>query len=164
MRLVELGPMAALQHAPCLALQCSDIKTAVSLAHWQCANVIAPGQFTQYRESKRCRRRSAAVTGRTGAATRPTQRVLELLFGEDELAAVGVQHRVGRGASIYEVYEQEELIYRETDGRVVKSPGVGGGGRQTHRAVLSNTPLVNHLDFVAVAGIGGKTCYVLACC
>jgi len=104
------------------------------------------------------------VTGRMGGAPRPTQRVLELLFGEDELAAVGVQHRVGRGASTFEVYEQEELIYRETDGRVVKSPGTGGGGRQTHRAVLSNTPFVNHLDFVAVAGIGGKPCYVLACC
>lgn len=123
----------------------------------------------------------AASNRQHGGRQQPQRRVLELLLHDGEVAAMAVQQHAKGGAAMVEVFRDGRLVYTEADGRVVKpqtqrgndaSNKVSSGDgrdlstgkatvgarselRPTHRAVLSRTPLVKHLDWVALKGTGG---------
>ena len=114
------------------------------------------------------------------------RRVLELLLGDGDIAATAVLHQAGSSAPVIEVFQDGQCVYREVGGRVFKSStasaaaapiaeasaagaaratgdaaGSGGGSggsrrRATHRALLGRTPLVKHLDWLALRGTGGE--------
>jgi hypothetical protein len=120
------------------------------------------------------------------------RRVLELLLGDGDIAATAVMHQAGSGASVIEVHLQDgACVYREVGGRVFKplvtsaaaptaaesaagaaraasdAAGSGGGSggsrrRATHRALLGRTPLVKHLDWLALRGTGGASQWAAA--
>lgn len=109
--------------------------------------------------------------------------MLELLLGDGDIAATAVLHQASGSASVIEVFQDGQCVYREVGGRVFKpptasaatpvaaAPAAGGapaasdaaadGGsstkrRATHRALLGRTPLVKHLDWLALRGTGGE--------
>ncbi len=108
------------------------------------------------------------------------RQVLELLLDSDDIAATAVLRQTS--VPVIEVFQDGRCVYREVGGRVFKpsaasvaapttaaptvapaaertaaASGSSKRERPTHKAVLGRTPLVKHLDWVALRGTGGET-------
>ena len=93
--------------------------------------------------------------------------MLELLLNGREAAAVAIRTTTPPSQSAtFEVHCGGALVYWEDESGRVFTPaaesnggiceeGASSGGRHTHAVVVSRTPFVKHLDFIARAGVGG---------
>ncbi len=95
-------------------------------------------------------------------------RVLELVYEDGEVGAVLTHRALPSGATLVDVHRGPHHVYQEAGGgfsthhtlRVSSRSGNGssassGEGRRTHQAIVSETPFVKHLDFIAMKGVGG---------
>ena len=94
-------------------------------------------------------------------------RSLELVYEDGEVGAVLTQ-TLQSGATLVDVHRGPHHVYQEAGGsfsthhtlrsssRFGDGSSAGSGeGRRTHQAIVSETPFVKHLDFIAMKGVGG---------
>lgn len=112
---------------------------------------------------------NAHNSSRSGSGGGPRLlRVLELVYEDGEVGAVLTHRALPSGATLVDVHRGPHHVYQEAGGgfsthhtlRVSSRSGNGssassGEGRRTHQAIVSETPFVKHLDFIAMKGVGG---------